>query len=91
MSTDDNQKKIATPYHHQSNIVKRAHRTLNSFSRAFGNKNHDDWHELLKYATFAYNNTIHITTGFTPRELAHDFKIKIPNRLTKRKITYNIH
>lgn len=83
-------KKIfATPYHPQSNIVERAHRTLNSFLRAFANKDHDNWHKLLKYATFAYNNTVHSTTGYTPHELAHGFKIKIPSHLTKPKIIYN--
>lgn len=81
-------KKIfATPYHPQSNIVERAHRTLNSFLRAFTDR--DNWHILLKFATFAYNNTVHSTTGFTPHELAHGFKIKIPNHLTKPKIIYN--
>lgn len=42
-----------------------------------------------KFATFAYNNSIHSTTGFTPHELAHGFKIQIPNQLTKPKLTYN--
>lgn len=83
-------KKIfATPYHPQSNIVERAHRTLNSFLRAFANKDRDNWHKLLKFATFAYNNTIHSTTKYTPHELAHGFKIKIPKHLTKPKIIYN--
>jgi hypothetical protein len=44
---------------------------------------------LLKFATFVYNNTIHITTSYTPHELAHGFKIQIPNALTKEKLMYN--
>lgn len=83
-------KKIfTTPYHPQSNIVERGHRTLNSYLRAFSSKNRDNWHILLRFAMFAYNNSIHTTTGFTPHELAHGFKIQIPNHLFKPKITYN--
>lgn len=83
-------KKIfSTIYHPQSNIVERAHRTLNAYLRAFTTKNKDNWDELLKYATFVYNNTVHTTTGYTPHELAHGFQIKIPNHLTKQKLSYN--
>lgn len=57
-------KKIfSTPYHPQANIVERAHRTLNAYLRAYTNKNKDTWSELIKYATFAYNNSIHSTTA----------------------------
>lgn len=83
-------KKIfTTPYHPQSNIVERNHRTLNSYMRAFSSKNRENWHLLLIYAMFAYNNAIHISTGYTPHELAHGFRIQIPNHLTRPKITYN--
>lgn len=83
-------KKIfTTPYHPQANIVERTHRTLNAYLRAFTIKDRDSWHELLKYATFAYNNSVHSVTGFTPHELAHGFKIQIPSILTKPKVTYN--
>lgn len=83
-------KKIfTTAYHPQSNIVERTHRVLNSYLRAFTTKNRDIWDQLLKYATFVYNNTIHSTTGYCPHELAHGFKIQIPNHLTKPKLTYN--
>lgn len=78
-----------TPYHPQANIVERVHRTLNAYLRAFTEKNKDQWCELLKFATFAYNNTVHTTTGYTPHELAHGFQIQIPTGLTKQKVTYN--
>lgn len=83
-------KKIfTTPYHPQSNIVERQHRTLNAYMRSFTQKNRDLWSRLLKYATFAYNNTVHTTTGFTPHELAHGFSIIIPNSLRKNKPRYD--
>lgn len=78
-------KKIfTTPYHSQSNIVERSHKTLNAYLRAFTATNKNQWDDLLKFATFAYNNTIHSTTGYTPHELVHGFKIQIPNHLTKK-------
>lgn len=77
------------PYKPSGNLVERSHRMLNSYLRSFTTKNRDDWDDLLKYATFAYNNAIHSSTGFTPHELAHGFKIKIPTNLTKPKLTYN--
>lgn len=67
---------FTTPYHPQSNIVERAHRTLNAYLRAYTDKNKDTWDSLLKYATFAYNNAVHSTTGFTPHELLMDSKSK---------------
>lgn len=69
--------------------MERAHRSLNAYLRAFTAKNKSDWDQILKFATFVYNNTIHTTTGYTPHELAHGFKIQIPTQLTKPKITYN--
>lgn len=85
-----NIKKIfSTRYHPQSNIVERSHRTLNAYLRAFSKENKEGWDQLLKFATFVYNNTIHTTTGYTPHELAHGFRIQIPNQLTKSKPTYN--
>lgn len=56
---------FTTAYHPQANLVERVHRTLNAYLRAFTSKNKDNWHEILKFATFAYNNTIH-TTIFSP-------------------------
>lgn len=83
-------KKIfTTPYHPQANIVERLHRWLNTYLRAYAEKNKDSWDQLCKFATFAYNNSVHSTTGYTPHELAHGFKIQIPNHLTKQKVTYN--
>lgn len=80
---------FTTPYHPQSNIVERSHKTLNAYLRAFTNGNREQWDELLKFGTFVYNNTVHTTTGYTPHELAHGFKIQIPNNLTRPKLSYN--
>lgn len=73
---------FSTPYHPQSNIVGRGHRTLNAYLRAF----RDNWTELLKYATFVYSNTEHSTTGHTPHSWISD---KNSHHLTKEKLSYN--
>lgn len=83
-------KKIfATCYHAQSNKVERSHRFISSFIRAFIKSNKNDWDELVKFAAFVYNNTVHSTTGMPPHLLAHGFVVKIPINLTKTKPIYN--
>lgn len=74
-------KKFSTAYHPQANLVERTHRILNAYLGAFTTNNRDQWDEILKYATFAYNNTVHSITGYTPHELAHGFRIQIPTQL----------
>lgn len=37
--------------------------------RAFVNSNHDDWHDYLAAVEFAYNDTVHSSTGYTPFEM----------------------
>lgn len=82
-------KVFCTPYHAMSNVSERSHRNLGSYLRAYTEQNRDDWDEMLMYASFSYNNTIHTTTGYTPHELAHGFRIKIPSHMTRQKLTYN--
>lgn len=77
------------PYKPQANIVERNHRTLNAYLRAFTSKKDGNWDDKLPYFTFAYNNSIHSTTGLTPHELAHGFKIKIPNSLLSDTTPYS--
>lgn len=80
---------FATPYHPQSNKVERSHKPLVAFLRGFTDENRENWDELLIFATFVYNNTVHSTTGYTPHELAYGFKIQIPSNLTRPKLSYN--
>ena len=79
---------LTTIYHPQSNIVERQHRTLNNYLRAYCH-NKRNWDQTLKFAVFAYNNTIQSTTGYTPHRLAYGFDIVIPNHLRKPKLNYN--
>lgn len=81
-----NIKKIfCTQFKPAGNLVERQHRGLSSFLRQFTATSRDEWDEQVKYATFVYNNTVHTTTGYTPFELAHGFRLQIPSHLTKEK------
>lgn len=82
-------KVFSTKYNPKSNLVERSHRTLGAYLRIYTDKNKDDWDELLKFATFSYNNTVHSTTGFSPYRLCYGREIRIPNSLNKPKLTYN--
>jgi hypothetical protein len=41
-------------------------------------KNQDDWHKLL-FAEFAYNNSLHESTGSTPFRLNYGFDPNLPS------------
>lgn len=83
-------KKIfSTPYRAQSNKIERQHRTINAYFRAYAEQNASNWNKLIKYATFVCNNTVQSTTGYSPHELCHGFKIIIPNSITKSQGPYN--
>ena len=42
---------------------------MEAYLRAFVNYKLDNWAKLLPIAEFAYNNTKHASTGYTPFEL----------------------
>lgn len=84
-------KKIfSTPYRPEANAqIERQNKSLGEFIRAYTNKNGDNWDELLKFAMFAYNNSVHASTGFTPNRLVFGFSINPAKHLTKPKLNYN--
>lgn len=80
---------FTTIYSPKSNLVERGHRTMGAFLKAYVSANKSDWSELLPYAMFSYNNTVHSTTGFSPHFLVHGYNIIIPNKLTTPKTNYD--
>lgn len=82
-------KVFATAYHPQSNKVERSHKPLVAYLRGFTDENPEHWDDLVIYSVFVYNNTEHSTTGYTPHELLHGFRVQIPNKLTRPKVSYN--
>jgi hypothetical protein len=58
---------MSTAHHPQTDgQTERANRTLEEMVRAFVDAEHSNWDELLSAAEFAYNNSVHASTGFTP-------------------------
>lgn len=82
-------KVFTTVYSPKSNLIERGHRIIKAYLIAYVSANKSDWSELLPYAMFAYNNTVHSVSGYTPHELTHGYKIVIPNRLTIPKTNYD--
>lgn len=83
-------KLFTTPYHPQSNQIERFHRTLGTYMKAFVQKEQERWCKYIDFATFAYNSSYNISTGYSPFELVYGRPIKLPTEITNRPVpTYN--
>ncbi|KAG5869808.1 hypothetical protein JTB14_037543 [Gonioctena quinquepunctata] len=73
-----------TSYHPQSDgSLERSHRTLVEYLRSYINKDMNNWHDFMPFATFVFNTTPHSSTGYTPFELLYGHKANLPTSLTK--------
>ena len=73
------QKSRTTPYHPMGNgAVERFNRTLGGMIRALPPKAKHRWPQHLKSLTFAYNATVHETTGFAPFQLMFGRTPRLP-------------
>ena len=62
--------KLTSSYHPQSNgQTEKFNKTLIEGLRSFVSARQDDWEDYLIYLQFAYNNSVHAQTGFTPFQL----------------------
>ena len=72
--------------------VERSHAPLADFLRIYG-ETYNDWDNLLPFATFSYNTSIHASHNFTPFELVYGklarFPITIP--ANDNLVTYNTY
>ena len=58
---------LSSSYHPQTDgQTERTNQTLEQYLRCFINYQQDDWVDFLHMAEFAYNNSIHSSTGYTP-------------------------
>ena len=58
---------LSTAYHPQTDgQTERVNQVLEQYLRCSVNYQQDDWVDLLPMAEFAYNNTLHSSTGVTP-------------------------
>ena len=68
-----------TPYHPQSDgMVERFNRTLLSMLSIVTEKHSADWEDQLPKLCFAYNSSVHSTTGFTPFYLMFGRQARLP-------------
>ena len=59
--------KMTTAYHPQGNgQTERTNQTIEQYLRHYINYEQNDWVTYLPMAQFAFNNTVHSTTGETP-------------------------
>lgn len=57
----------STAFHPQSDgQTERVNQTLEQILRIFTTRRQDDWSDFLPIAEFAYNNSLHSATGFSP-------------------------
>ena len=70
---------LTTAYHPQADgQTEILNQTIEVTIRAFINRNRDNWSQLLPYLTFAYNNTPHTATKFSPSYLLYGFHPRSP-------------
>ncbi len=75
----DIQRLKTTPYHPQTNCqVERSNRSLKGMLASFVSDHQNNWDELLDPLCFAYNTSVHATTGFTPFESTYGRKPRLP-------------
>lgn len=75
--------KLSTAYHPQTDgKTERANRTVQDMLRAFVNARLNNWSDLLPSVEFAYNSSVHASTGFTPFYLNYGFHPKSPLSIT---------
>jgi len=70
---------FSTTCHSQTDgQTEEVNRTLSQLLRAIIQKNLKSWEEFLPFIEFAYNRTVHSTTGFSPFEIVYGFNPLTP-------------
>lgn len=72
--------RLSTAFHAQTDgQTERQNETLKQYLRGYENYQQDDWIEWLVIAEFAYNNSVHSSTGETLFYLAYGFHPSMPD------------
>lgn len=69
----------STAYHHESiGALENTHKTMGAYLRINCNNKTESWSSWLPYWCFAYNNTVHTETKYTPHELVFGKRCILP-------------
>lgn len=72
-------KSHTTAYHPMGNgITERFNRTLGNMLRSLPLRSMDKWPQQIQTLTFAYNSTVHETTGYAPFQLVFGLVPRLP-------------
>lgn len=72
----------STAYHHQPiGALENTHKTMGAYLRINCLNRTCSWSSWLPFWCFAYNNTVHTETKYTPHELVFGKSCKLPNNL----------
>lgn len=78
---------MSTAYHPQSDgQTERANRTLEDMIRAYVNYHQNDWDEKLVTCEVAYNNSVQVSTGFSPFYLNSGQHPMLPTNVLNQEI-----
>lgn len=74
----------STAYHHQTiGALENSHKSLGNFLRIQCDNKLFSWSNWVPYYEFAYNNTVHSATQYTPFYLVYGKQSKMPSNLTE--------
>jgi hypothetical protein len=70
---------MSSAYHPQTDgQTEKVNHVISTYLRAFARHNQDSWHKLLPMGEFAYNSSVHASTGKTPFELDLGYIPRLP-------------
>ena len=75
---------LIAPYHHQSNPVERANRTIINMLRTHCAEEPKKWPDFLSTVMLAYRSSRHASTGSSPAEVMFGYQLRLPVDLRYR-------
>ncbi|KAG5867846.1 hypothetical protein JTB14_018979 [Gonioctena quinquepunctata] len=73
----------STAYHHETiGSLENTHKSLGNYLRIQVSNNPNLWSSWVQYWCFAFNNTVHTETKYTPYELIFGKPVQLPSNLT---------
>lgn len=72
----------STAYHHQTlGSLENTHKNLGAYLRIQTAEHPDSWSSWVQFWCFAFNNTVHTNTKYTPYELVFGKQCKLPSNI----------